>query len=90
MPKYVIERTLPGAGQLSEAELHTISAKSNQVLADMGGRAKWLQSYVTDDKIFCVYAAEDENAVREHAKLGGFPVDSVNRVTGLIDPTTGE
>lgn len=90
MPKYVIERTLPGAGQLSPDELHTISAKSNQVLADMDGRAKWLQSYVTDDKIFCVYVAENEAAVREHAKCGGFPVDSVNRVSGLIDPSSGE
>ena len=90
MPKFVIERTLPGAGKLSADELHTISAKSNQVLSDMNGRAKWLESYVTTDKLYCVYIAEDEAAVREHADCGGFPVDSVNLVGAVIDPTTGE
>ena len=90
MPKFVIERTLPGAGNLSAAELHTISAKSNQVLADMSPRAKWLHSYVTTDKIYCVYVADDEKAVREHAKLGGFPADSVSLVSTVIDPSTGE
>jgi hypothetical protein len=90
MPKFVIERTLPGAGNLSAAELHTISAKSNQVLADMAPRAKWLQSYVTTDKIYCVYVADDEAAVREHAKEGGFPADSVSLVSAVIDPSTGE
>lgn len=90
MPKFVIERTLPGAGQLSADELHAISGKSNQVLADMDGRAKWQQSYVTDDKIYCVYIAEDEAAVREHAERGGFPADSVSRVSTVIDPATGE
>lgn len=90
MPKFVIERTIPGAGQLSAAELHTISAKSNQVLADMGGRAKWLESYVTTDKIYCVYIADDEATIREHADGGGFPADSVSVVSAVIDPTTGE
>jgi hypothetical protein len=90
MPKYVIERELPGAGSLTPAELHTISAKSNQVLADMGGRAQWLQSYVTDDKLFCVYLAEDVAAIQEHAETGGFPCTSVHEVTTIIDPTTGE
>ena len=90
MPKFVIERTLPGAGKLSAAELHTISSKSNQVLSDMAPRAQWLQSYVTDDKIYCVYIAEDAKTVREHAKAGGFPADSVNLVSTVIDPTTGE
>ena len=90
MPKFVIERTLPGAGQLSAAELHTISSKSNQVLSDMGGRAQWQQSYVTGDKIYCVYIADDADAVREHAKAGGFPADSVALVSAVIDPTTGE
>jgi hypothetical protein len=90
MPKFVIERTLPGAGKLSADELHTISAKSNQVLADMAPRAKWLQSYVTTDKIYCVYVADDEAAVREHAECGGFPADSVNLVSAVIDPSSGE
>lgn len=90
MPKFVIERTLPGAGNLSADELHTISAKSNQVLADMGGRAKWQQSYVTGDKIYCVYIADDEAAVREHAECGGFPADSVALVSAVIDPASGE
>jgi hypothetical protein len=88
MPKFVIERELPGAG--SRAELHSISAKSNQVLADMAPRAQWLQSYVTDDKIYCVYVAEDEKAVLEHAECGGFPANVVSRVSSVIDPTTGE
>ena len=90
MPKYVIERELPGAGQLSTDELHAISGKSNAVLAGMNGRAQWLQSYVTDDKLFCVYIAEDEAAVREHADTGGFPCNKVNRVGTIVDPTTGE
>ncbi len=90
MPKFVIERELPGAGSLSADELHTISAKSNQVLADMGPRAQWLESYVTDDKLFCVYVAEDEAAVREHGECGGFPVNAVHEVASVIDPTTGE
>ena len=90
MPKYVIERELPGAGQLSTDELHAISAKSNAVLSEMDGRAKWQQSYVTDDKIYCVYVADDEAAVREHAAAGGFPANSISRVATLIDPATGE
>lgn len=90
MPKYVIERELPGAGQLSADELHAISGKSNAVLAGMNGRAQWLQSYVTDDKLFCVYIADDEAAVREHAETGGFPCNGINRVGTIIDPTTGE
>jgi hypothetical protein len=90
MPKYVIERDLPGAGSLSAAELHSISAKSNQVLADMAPRAHWQQSYVTDDKIYCVYVAENEETVREHAAAGGFPVGTISRVSTVIDPATGE
>ncbi|MDP1793070.1 MAG: DUF4242 domain-containing protein [Acidimicrobiales bacterium] len=90
MPKFVIERTIPGAGSLTAAELHTISAKSNQVLSDMNGRAKWLESFVTSDKIYCVYIADDEAAVRDHADGGGFPADSVSLVSAVIDPTTGE
>jgi len=90
MPKFLIERELPGAGSLNVDELHTIAAKSNQVLADMAPRAQWLHSYVTPDKIYCVYVAEDEAAVLEHAECGGFPATAVNRVTSVIDPITGE
>jgi len=90
MPMFVIERELPGAGSLSAAELHTISAKSNQVLADMAPRAQWQHSYVTADKLYCVYIAEDEAAVVEHADCGGFPANKVSRVGTVIDPTTGE
>ena len=87
---YVIERELPGAGQLSEAELHTIATKSNAVLADMKPRVQWVQSYVTADKIYCVYRAEDADAVRDHARCGGFPADVVAEVVSFFDPTTGD
>jgi hypothetical protein len=90
MPKFVIERNLPGAGLLSAQELETISRKSNDVLATMAGRVQWQHSYVTGDKIYCVYVAEDEAAVREHAKSGGFPANVVSRVATIIDPVTGE
>jgi hypothetical protein len=90
MPKFLIERELPGAASLSAAELHSISAKSNQVLADMAPRAQWLQSYVAGDKIYCVYVAEDEAAVREHAENGGFPANTISPVSAVIDPSTGE
>lgn len=90
MPKYVIERELPGAGQLSAEDLHSISGKSNEVLAAMNGRAQWQHSYVANDKIYCVYVAEDEGAVREHAQRGGFPANVISRVATVIDPVTGE
>lgn len=90
MPKYVIERELPGAGQLSADELHAISAKSNGVLATMDGRARWQQSYVTDDTIYCVYFADSPQAVLEHAAAGGFPANKISRVAAVIDPVTGE
>ena len=90
MPKYVIERTVPGAGALSDDEMHAIAAKSNKVLAGLAPRAQWQHSYVTADKLYCVYLAEDEAALREHAERGGFPLDVVNRVHRTIDPTTGE
>jgi hypothetical protein len=90
MPKYVIEREIPGAGSLSSDELHSISVKSNQVLAGMDQRAKWLESYVTDDKIYCVYVADAEADVLEHAEAGGFPANVISRVSTVIDPTTGE
>ena len=89
MPKYVIERDLPGAGTLSDDDLVAISQKSNSVLAEMGGDVLWLHSYVVDDKIFCVYVAPDEDRVREHASRGGFPANAVRRVSRVIDPTTG-
>jgi hypothetical protein len=88
MRRYVIERSIPGAGTLSGDELHDITTTSNGVLAGMGSRAQWLHSYVTDDKIYCVYLADDEASVREHAQKGGFPADSVARVHAVIDPAT--
>lgn len=90
MPKYVIERSLPGAGKLSSAELHDISAQSNKVLGQLGPEIKWLQSYVTDDKIYCVYVAPDEDIILEHARCGGFPADVVTKVSAVIDPSSGE
>jgi hypothetical protein len=90
MPKYVIERDLPGAGKLSEAELHDISMKSNQVLSDLGPEIRWITSYVTDDKLYCIYIAPDADIIMEHARCGGFPADRINKVVAVIDPTTGE
>ena len=90
MPRYVIERTIPGAGSLSAEQLKAISQTSCGVLKNLGPKIQWLQSYVTDDKIYCVYIAPDEDTVREHAKLGQFPADSVSAVRTIIDPTTAE
>ena len=90
MPKYVIERPLPGAGKLSADELRAISEKSNQVIADLGPELRWLQSFVTEDKIYCVYIAPDEATVLQHAKMGGFPANRVSRIREIIDPTTSE
>ena len=90
MNRYLIERNIPGAGRLSTDELQAISQKSVGVLEGMAPRAQWVQSYVTDDKIVCVYLAEDEAAVREHGACGGFPVDTVQRVHRVIDPMTAE
>jgi hypothetical protein len=90
MPNFVIEREIPGAGKLSAADLHAISQKSCGVLNTMGPKIQWLQSYVTDNKIYCVYIAPDEATVREHARQGGFPANSVARVATIIDPTTSE
>ncbi len=90
MPKFVIEREIPGAGKLTPAELHGISQKSCGVLKGMGPQIQWVQSYVTDDKIYCVYIAPDEAAVREHARQGGFPANSVAQVRTMIDPTTAD
>ena len=90
MPKYVIERGIAGVGASTGEELHAISCASNGVLSEMAPRVQWVQSYVTDDKIYCVYLADDADAVREHATRGGFPADSVAQVRATIDPTTGE
>lgn len=90
MPKFVIEREIPGAGNLSAEELQAISQKSCGVLQSMGSQIQWVQSYVTDDKIYCVYVAPNEQAVREHAQKGGFPADAVSQVRSVIDPTTAE
>ena len=88
MPKFVIERNVPGAGKMSAADLKGISQKSCGVLREMGPRVQWQQSYVTDDKIYCVYIADSAEDVREHAKKGGFPADSVETVRAVIDPAT--
>jgi len=90
MPRYVIERNLPGAGRLSAAELRGVAQKSCAVLKEIGPRIQWLQSYVTDDRIYCVYIAPDEQAIREHARQGGFPADRIAVVRAVIDPTTSE
>jgi hypothetical protein len=90
MPKYVIERELPGAGKLSPNELQAVSQKSCGVLGKMGPQIQWVQSYVTADKIYCIYIAPDEQAIREHARQGGFPANRISEIKGMIDPTTAE
>jgi hypothetical protein len=90
MPKYVIERELPGAGKLSPEELKGVAQTSCDVLARLGPQVQWLQSFVTADKIYCIYIAPDEEMVKQHARLGGFPANSVSRVMAVIDATTAE
>jgi predicted NBD/HSP70 family sugar kinase len=90
MSKYVIERIMPGAGRLSPAELRAASAVSNEALAALSPRVKWQQSFVTADKIFCVYIADDPDAIREHARLAGLPADAIHEVGAVIDPSTGD
>ena len=90
MPKFVIERDIPNAGKLSAKELHAISQKSCSVLRDLGPSIQWIQSYVTDDKIYCVYLAPDEATIQRHAKEGGFPANRISAVRAVIDPTTAE
>lgn len=90
MPKFVIEREIPGAGQLTPEQLQAISQTSCGVLREMGPRIQWVHSYVTDDKIYCVYVAPDEQSVREHAEKGGFPANRISQVGSVIDPTTAE
>jgi hypothetical protein len=90
MPKYVIERDLPGAGQLSAEDLKAISQKSNKVISELGPELRWLTSYVTEDKLYCVYVAPDEDMIEEHARCGGFPADRITKVSAVIDPSTGD
>lgn len=90
MPKFVIERDIPGAGGLSPAELQGISRKSCDVLRNLGPEIQWMHSYVADDKVYCVYVSPDEDMIRRHAQEGGFPADQIQRVRSVIDPTTAE
>ena len=90
MPKYVIERDLPGAGDLTADELQSISQKSNKVITELGPEIRWLTSYVTDDKIYCVYVAPDKDVIEEHARCGGFPANRITKVSAVIDPSTGD
>jgi hypothetical protein len=90
MPKFVIEREIPGAGKLTQAELQGISKKSCAVLSELGPQVQWVESFVTDDKIYCVYIAPSEAAVREHATRGGFPANRVSAIRRMIDPTTAD
>jgi hypothetical protein len=90
MPQYVIEREIPGAGQMSEAEIQAVALKSLEVLGELGPKIRWLHSYVTDNKIYCVYLAADEAAIQEHAKRGGFPANRISKVKKLVDPVNYE
>ena len=90
MPKFVIEREIPDAGKLSPQQLQAVSQKSCSVLREMGPRIQWVESYVTDDKIYCVYIAPDEDTIRQHARQGGFPANRISQVRSVIDPTTSE
>jgi len=90
MPKYIIERDIPGAGKLTAGDLQGIAQKSCGVLRDMGPRIQWLESYVTADKVYCIYIADSEQAIREHAEQGGFPANRIEEIKIIIDPTTGD
>jgi hypothetical protein len=90
MPKFVIEREMPGVGNLSQEQLHEAAQKSCDVLMNMGPQIQWIHSYVTDNKIFCVYNAPDEASVKKHAEEAGFPANKISRVRAIIDPTTAE
>ena len=90
MPKYVIEREVPGAGDMSQEDLRDLSQNSCNVLNDMGPQIQWVQSQVTDDKIYCTYIAPNEDMIRQHAEQGGFPANKVSEVRSVIDPTTAE
>jgi hypothetical protein len=90
MPKYIIERDIPGAGSLTAQDLQGISQKSCSILGNMGPKIQWLESYVTDDRVYCVYIAPDEASIKEHAEKGGFPANRISKVNTIIDPTTAE
>lgn len=90
MPKYIIERDIPNAGALTAQDLQGISQKSCGILSDMGPTIQWVESYVTDDKVYCVYIAPDEAAIKEHATQGGFPANRISQIKTMIDPTTAE
>ncbi len=90
MPKFVIERDIPGAGKMTPAELKAVSRKSCGVLSSLGPTIQWVESYVTADKLYCIYHAADEQLVRRHAELGGFPANRISQVAGVIDPATAE
>ena len=90
MPKYVIEREIPGAGNLSAAELQGVAQTSCNVLKEMGPQIQWVESYVTGDKVYCVYISPNEDMIREHAKQGGFPANRISEIKTMIDPTTSE
>ncbi|HEY4053333.1 MAG TPA: DUF4242 domain-containing protein [Terriglobales bacterium] len=90
MPKYVIERELPGAGKLTPDQLQAISQKSCGVINHLGPQIQWIESYVTDDKIYCIYRAPSEELVRQHAKEGGFPANKISQVRSIIDPSTAD
>jgi hypothetical protein len=90
MPKYIIEREIPGAGSLTVQDLQGISQKSCSILGNIGPKIQWLESYVTEDKVYCVYIAPDEASIKEHAEKGGFPANRISRVNTIIDPTTAE
>ena len=90
MPKYIIERDIPGAGQLTAGDLQGIAQKSCGVLRDMGPRIQWLESFVTADNVYCIYIADNEQAIRRHAEQGGFPANRIEEIKTIIDPTTGD
>jgi len=90
MPKYIIERELPGAGRLSTSDLHGISQRSCQVLRNLGPTIQWVESFVTDDKVYCIYIAPDAEIIRKHAEQGGFPANRISEIKTVIDPTTSE
>ncbi len=90
MPKYIIEREITDAGNLSQSELQSISQKSCQVLEELGPRTQWVHSYVTENKVYCIYIAPDVDAVKKHAELGGFPANSISEISTIIDPITAE
>ncbi|PKM37425.1 MAG: DUF4242 domain-containing protein [Gammaproteobacteria bacterium HGW-Gammaproteobacteria-10] len=90
MPKFIIEREIPNAGSLTSEDLHGIAQKSCSILQNMGPKIQWIESYVTDDKVYCVYIAPDEKAIREHAQQGSFPANHISRIKTIIDPTTAE